>query len=88
MVAVTVDSKIRSQFADAPSQIEVRDEQGKLLGYFTPAWLGTADDYRRAREQIDRGELERRKASQEPCYSTAEVLDYLKSLEKPCPDSP
>ena len=81
MVAVTVDSTIRSQFADAPSQVEVRDEQGMLLGYFTPAWLGTAEDYRRARAQIDRAELERRKKSDEPCYSTAEVLDYLKTLE-------
>jgi len=88
MVAVTVDSNLRSQLADAASQIEVRDESGTLLGYYTPAWLGTAEQYRRARESIDRAELERRKASNEPCYSTAEVLEYLKSLEKTCPDSP
>lgn len=80
MVAVTVDSKTRSQFADAASQIEVRDEQGELLGYFTPAWLGTADDYRRARERIDRAELERRKASQGPGITTKELMDRLHSL--------
>lgn len=88
MVAVTVDSKIRSQLADAASQIEIRDESGALLGYYTPAWLGSAEDYRRARESVDRAELERRKTSNEPCYSTAEVLEYLSSLEKPCPNSP
>jgi hypothetical protein len=45
MVAVTFDSKLRSQFADAPAQVEVRDEQGQFLGYFIPAWLGTPEDY-------------------------------------------
>lgn len=80
VAAVTVDSRIRSQLADAVSQIEVRDESGALLGYYTPAWLGTAEDYRRARESIDRAELERRKASNEPGISTSEVLEYLKSL--------
>jgi hypothetical protein len=77
MVAVTVDSRIRSQFADAPSQVEVRDEQGMLLGYFTPGWLGTAEDYRRARERIDRAELERRKALPEPGITTQELMSRL-----------
>lgn len=80
MVAVTVDSRIRSQFADASSQLEVRDERGQLLGYFTPAWLGSAEDYRRAREQIDRAELERRKALPEPGITTEELMNRLNSL--------
>ena len=80
MVAVTVDSKLRSQLADAESRVEVRDETGALLGYCTPAWLGTAEDYRRARESIDRAELERRKASKEPGVSTGELKHLLNAL--------
>lgn len=80
MVAVTVDSKTRSQLADAASQIEIRDESGTLLGYYTPAWLGSAEDYRRARESIDRAELERRKASNEPGITTKELKHRLNAL--------
>lgn len=80
MVAVTVDSAVRSKLSGAQAQIEIRDESGVLLGYFTPAWLGTAEDYRRAREHFDPAEIQRRKQSNEPGVTTRELMEHLNSL--------
>lgn len=82
MVAVTVDAAVRSKLSGVDALVEIRDEEGSLLGYFTPACLGTAEDYRRARAHFDPDEIKRRKQSNEPCYTTAEVLQHLASLER------
>jgi hypothetical protein len=52
--------------------LRVRDHQGNVLGTLAPTW--TEEDIADAR---------RRLASAEPRYTTAQVLEYLRSLEKP-----
>ncbi len=57
--------------AETPRQVEVRDSGGHLVGYlqfvgFTPA---------------DLEEAERHLASDEPRYTTEQVLAHLRSLE-------
>lgn len=83
MVAVTVDANIRAALSKADSPVELRGEDGMLLGYFTPIRFGTAEDYRRAREHFDPEELKRRKALNERGITTRELLDQLNSLEQP-----
>jgi hypothetical protein len=51
--------------------IPVRDSKGALLGTFTPIWT-----------EEDIADAKRRLASDEPRYTTAQVLDYLRSLER------
>jgi hypothetical protein len=58
--------------AEALAPVRVRDGRGNVLGTIAPIW--TEEDIADAR---------RRLASAEPRYSTAQVLEYLRSLEKP-----
>lgn len=81
MVAVTVNAAIRSALSKADSPVELRGEDGMLLGYFTPIQFGTAEDYRRAREHFDPELLKQSKASPEPGISTEELLNRLNALE-------
>jgi hypothetical protein len=56
--------------ARAIEPIEVCDPNGELLGYIDPVWT---------REDID--EAKRRIASDQPRYTTAQVMKHLQSLE-------
>lgn len=51
--------------------LQVRDAKGNVLGHFNPIWT-----------EEDIAEAKRRLASDEPRYTTAQVLEYLRSLEK------
>ncbi len=51
--------------------MQVRDSKGILLGTFTPVWT-----------EEDIADAKRRLASDEPRYTTAQVLEYLRSLEQ------
>ena len=63
----------QTQVAAAALQpLPVRDTKGNVVGTFSPIW--TAEDI---------AEAKRRLGSAEPRYTTAQVLDYLKSLKKP-----
>jgi len=56
--------------AKALEPIEVRDGKGNVLGSISPVW--TEEDIKEAK---------RRLASDQPRYTTSQVLDHLKSLE-------
>jgi hypothetical protein len=55
--------------AAALQPVQVRDTRGNVLGSIAPVW--TAEDIADAR---------RRLASDEPRYTTAQVLEHLRSL--------
>jgi hypothetical protein len=57
--------------ATALNPVQVRDGKGNVLGTIAPVWT-----------EADIADAKRRLASDEPRYSTAEVLDHLRSLEK------
>ena len=55
----------------AKGSVEIRDRGGKHLGYLVHGF--TEEDFRIARE---------RAASDEPCYTTEEMLKQLAALER------
>ncbi len=57
--------------ASALQPVQVRDGKGNVLGVIPPVW--TAEDI---------ADAKRRLASNEPHYTTEQVLDYLRSLEE------
>ncbi len=70
MPHIVVDDEQAKLISESRESIEIRDRTGKHLGYvahgFTDADIAIA---------------KRRMASSEPRYTTAEVLDHLRSLE-------
>jgi hypothetical protein len=82
MNAVTADIALQQSLANVPGLTEIRDSQGVLLGYFSPAKHKLAQAYAEAAAHFDPAEIKRRKESEEPGRSTAEVLSRLKGLEK------
>jgi hypothetical protein len=55
--------------AAAAEPVLVRDGRGKLVGVIPPPW-----------SEADIAEAQRRRESDEPRHTTAQVLDYLRSL--------
>jgi len=71
---VTVDAQTKSKLLNLAQPVDLCDESGRLLGIFTP--LSELEAAERARPPIMEEELARR--LDEPDYSTAEVLAYLR----------
>jgi hypothetical protein len=77
MKEILVDDGFKHAIAGVLDEAAVRDSAGNILGWFTPI---VADSKRFSGPTVSDGELRRRAVSTEKCYSTAEVLAYLKSL--------
>lgn len=71
MLHITLDQNQAEILARAGKSIQVFDQQGRLIGFMEPA--PTEEEIARA---ISRRDLD------EPEYTTAEVLEHLRSLEK------
>lgn len=70
MKHIVVDDKTARAIAEAGEAIELRDQQGRHLGFLT---RGVSEqDIEIARQRL---------ASDAPRYTTQEVLDRLRSLE-------
>ena len=81
MNAITVGLALHQTLESLEGLTEIRDADGNLLGYFSPAARDTAAVYSQAAAQFDPEEMKRRKESSEKGQTTAEVLAQLKSLE-------
>ncbi len=83
MTILTANDVVQAFLTPIKEAAEIRDEEGNLLGYFTPA--GRAEDmlYQQDIAQFDLEELKRRAASKERGHTTEEVLNYLRALEHP-----
>ena len=81
MGAITVDGAMQADLERLDHVAEIRDRSGRLIGYFTPAALRDADLYRHARQHFDPEVSAQRKAEPHDRYSTAEVLDHVRSLK-------
>jgi hypothetical protein len=68
MPQVILDDEQAKLLASALKPVEVRDRQGNLLGVIPPVWT-----------EEDIADAKRRLASDEPRYTTAEVLEHLGS---------
>ena len=68
---ILVNDEQAASISSSNETLKVLDGQGRLIGYLTPC--PTAGEL---------AELKARLAIKQPTYSTAEVLDYLRSLEQ------
>jgi hypothetical protein len=71
MPSITLDDEQARIFSESGGSVEIRDRHGRRLGVVQQ--LFTADDI---------AEFTRRSASDEPRYTTEQVLDHLRSLEQ------
>lgn len=78
MTQILVDDVLLSRLHQLTQPLELCDSDGRILGRFIPT-LDPAEY--NLTPQISDEELERRRNSTEPEYTTAEVLAYLERLE-------
>ena len=79
MTILTVDQAVLAALKQARGPAEIRDADGNLLGYFTPARPTGLFPTTRATE-ADLPELDRLAAAALPGKTTREVFEYLKTL--------
>jgi hypothetical protein len=77
MQHLVVDDQQAKLISEAGESIEIRDLQGRLLGYVAQVAHGFTDE--------DIAIAKARLASNEARYTTREVLDHLQSLERESP---
>ena len=80
MVALVADSTWKDKLNGLNETTEIRDEAGRVLGFFTPLEQEERLMYRLAAAHFDPEEMQRINASSERTYTTAEVLSHLDSL--------
>jgi hypothetical protein len=75
MVRVVLDSSTLAKLGDLSDRVEIMDESGNRVGYFTPA--AAVDLYRGVQPPLSREEIERRKRN----LSGRPLRDILADLE-------
>ena len=83
MIRLTADAAMKSKLGQLDQPAEIRDADGNVIGYFTPAGHHEALLYRDAAAHLDPDEMKCRKESGAKGFTTNEVLEHLKSIEKP-----
>jgi hypothetical protein len=80
---LTADEDLLDRLRGIVEPVEIRDPEGKLLGVYTPHVTPEVRAlYEKARKLFDPEEIKRRKTAEHgQGKTTAEVLEYLKSLE-------
>ena len=87
MNSVTADEALKVFLAPFKERVAIRDENGKLLGYFAPACDLLSDlekqMYAEIDKMIDPEEYKRRKERSKngPIYTFDQVMERLRSLE-------
>ncbi|HQR05407.1 MAG TPA: hypothetical protein PLN21_01225 [Gemmatales bacterium] len=74
MSIITADARMKSLFLPLTERTEIRDDQGQLIGIFTPQ--GSIKDV------FDDAEFEKRRQTSHHGYSIDEVREHLRSLER------
>lgn len=77
MSRMILDAAFAEKLRHTTEAVEFCDSSGKILGRFTPKLDPNEYDLE---PQISEGEIRRRMESNEPRYTTAEVLQYLERL--------
>jgi len=70
MSPIVLNDEQAKQVASLLKPVDVCDSQGNVLGTFTPFWT-----------EADIAEAKRRLGSDEPRYTTEQVLRHLESLD-------
>jgi hypothetical protein len=71
MSEIVVTREQAAIITSPPAVLKILDPDGKLVGYTTPSFSA-----------VELAEAEAALASDQPRYTTEEVLSYLRSLEK------
>ena len=81
---ITVSEEQAAIIAQAGSNVQVRDPQGRLLGYIklTPGDEKHASPGEAWPSAEELAKLKARLSIPQQTYSTAEVLEYLRSLDR------
>ena len=74
MTKLTLPQEIGRQLTGAHGCLELCDEGGRTIGFFTPAVSGTPRGQQVTDQELERRDLE------ESTFSTAEVLAHLYTL--------
>lgn len=81
MTAITIPASITPLFGQVAEPVPVMDEQGNVLGFYTPMRQATKEDYEWARQQFTQAEINA--ARREPGgFTTEEVLEHLSRLAR------
>jgi hypothetical protein len=81
---LTADESMLARLRGIVEPVEIRDPAGKLLGRYTPVLTPEEEAaYARAAELFDLEELDRIAATDKGAYTIEQVLEHLRSLEKP-----
>ncbi len=78
MTQMILEPNLRSRFGQTDSEVELRDEQGQLVGYFVPPTLHRELILAWSRIHVSDDDLER--ARREPAGRP--LVDILKDLEQ------
>jgi hypothetical protein len=76
MNEVVVDTALRARLNNLDDLLKVRDESGRILGYFHPVIESAAFEERAIRSPFSQEELDRRRGQRTDC-PLAENLDEL-----------
>ena len=76
MNEVTVDAALRARLNNLDDLLKVRDESGRILGYFHPVIEPAVSEERAIQSPFSSEELDRRRG-QRTGRSLAEILDEL-----------
>ena len=74
MTQIIVDAAQASLIAQSQQSLQVLDPGGKLIGFVRAVEPDEEEQIAIAKERLK---------SDEPCFTTQEVLDHLQSLERP-----
>jgi hypothetical protein len=80
MQTVTATDTLSAALKQVKELAEIRDSQGAVLGFFAPISIEHAALYAHAAANID-PTRHKQQSTDGPNRTTAEVLEYLKSLE-------
>jgi hypothetical protein len=80
---ITADGPLLARLGGLVDPVEIRDEDGKILGVYTPALTPEeAALYARAAELFDWDEAERVAATQREGRTFEQVMEHLRSLDR------
>jgi hypothetical protein len=77
MNTFTADTSLQHSLSMLPGLTVVRDSDGTVLGYFSPATHQLPEVYAEAAAHFDPAEMQRRKQSNEQGRTTSEVLSRI-----------
>ncbi|OYV87272.1 MAG: hypothetical protein B7Z73_10365 [Planctomycetia bacterium 21-64-5] len=80
MTRVIVDDSLRAKLHDLSEALVFCDEGGRIFGHFVPVM--DPSQWEPVSPSISEEELDRRARSNEPRYTTAEVLARLEDLAR------